>query len=278
MGQDQTDNASNTDGEAPDLHLQWSDLEDSSSYVNDLAGATEQVGDDATEPKDTLALAVTAAIASESLGKALDHDWALYTPQDAAVVASAIHATIHASIGNLRALEQAVRQVAERGDVTIPDLSGWVAPEQENLADALDRLTGTAHQLEEDLGMLAPAVHSLNKSPARYRPPANVHEATMAVAAIFGASAEIKQADNHRPDDLVNGCGCSLTITQGGDKAYFYYSDSGWHLMRHSAATVSEDGSMVWTNNPFFDVQEPLAHPEQSAQGIRSAMGAHGDA
>ncbi|MFF7183450.1 hypothetical protein [Streptomyces sp. NPDC008121] len=80
--------------EAPDLHLRWSDSQDASGYANDLTHAAEQVADDANEPSDTLALAATAAVTSAALGKTLGHEWAPYTPQDAAVVASAITATL----------------------------------------------------------------------------------------------------------------------------------------------------------------------------------------
>lgn len=266
--------------ESPDLHLQWSD-QDASSYVNDLAGSAEQVAADANEPADTLALAVTAAIASEGLGDALDHEWAIYTSQDAAVAASAIHATLQASIENLRRLERAVRHVGARGDATIPAPSGMVAPEDENLADALDRLTGTADELETHLDLLPPAIRTLQDAPAGYQPPQDVHDTLMAVAALLGDQSQLitKLEDCHAgEEDKDDPCGCVIEISGGGERYFFDYSDSGWMLLRHSAAATSKDGGQVWTNAPRLDVKGGLAHPHQLAQEIRLAMEVRSDA
>ncbi|MEV7373388.1 hypothetical protein AB0O51_21270 [Streptomyces sp. NPDC090301] len=258
--------------EAPDLHLRWSDLEDSSGYVNDLVGSAEQAADDANEPADTLALAVTAAIASEGLGKALAHEWALYTPQDAAVVASAISATLHDSAANLHLLEQAVRHIAARGEVSLP---GPSESGEDNLADALDHLTAVADQVQAHLKLLTPAIRTLDASPCSYQAPQDVHDTVMAVAALFGDQAKIITSleDCHAGQgDADDPCGCVLEISAPGERYFFDYSDSGWSLLRHGAAVTDAEGDMSWTGSSGLDVKEAIAHPHQLVEEIRRTM------
>ncbi|MGW6570058.1 hypothetical protein [Streptomyces sp. NPDC054975] len=258
--------------EAPDLHLRWSDSEDTSGYVNDLASAAEQVADDAHEPTDTMALAVTAAIASAGLGKSLGHEWAIYTPQDAAVVASAINATLQDSAANLRLLEQAVRSIAARGEVSIPTPT---ESGEDNLADALDHLTRAANEIQAGLDLLPPAIHALNAAPCSYRSPEDVHATVVAVAALLGDQAEIiTKLEDCRADqgDQDDPCGCVLEISAPGERYFFDYSDSGWSLLRHSAAVTNADGNMVWNGTNTLDVKEATVHPHQLVEEIKRTM------
>lgn len=258
-----------------DLHTQWSDLEENGTYVNDLVGTAETVADDAHEPRDTLALACAGATVAEGLGEALDNKWALYTPQDAAVVASAIHAQLVASIGNLRALAAAVEQVAARGDVTMPEPSGIVSPEDENLADAVDRLTTAADEIEANVGpYLLPAVRTLEKTPPEFQAQRNVHENLVAVAKLLGDMATLKTGhadDDYDREDTDKWCGCFIEITRGSELFLFDRSDMGWSLLRDSDGRVQPDGSKVWAGRNELDVHEGLAHPGHLAEILREA-------
>ncbi|MFD3337399.1 hypothetical protein ACFWV1_32930 [Streptomyces sp. NPDC058700] len=218
--------------------------------MNDLAGSAEQVAADTNEPADTLALAVTAAIASEGLGKALGHEWAIYTPQDAAVVASAITATLQDSVENLRFLNQAVRHTAARGEISIPAPS---ASGEDTLADALNRLTGAADEIQAHLKLLRPAIRTLDASPCTYQAPQDVHATVMAAAALLGDQAKtITNLEDCRADqgDADDPCGCVLEISAPGERYFFDYSDSGWSLLRHGAAVTDAEGNPRRTHRP----------------------------
>lgn len=260
--------------DTPDLHLQWSDADDS-SYVNDLAGSAEQVGDDPHEPCDTLALACTAAIVSDGVGNALEHQWGLYTPQHAAVTASALHATLKSSAENLRALRTVVEQMAVRGDVDMPEPSGLISTEDENLADALNRLTRTADDLEAQLPTLLPAIHTLNQTRGNWEPAPDVHTNLVAVASLLGEKAKlVTPVDGHHSDATEYGCGCVIHVFYRDELYYLDYADLGWSVVRDSAGTLHEDGSRSWSNTPSLGVQERLAHPAQIADAAIATIAA----
>ncbi|MCC3771766.1 hypothetical protein K6I34_004885, partial [Streptomyces sp. UNOC14_S4] len=71
------------------------------------------------EPAETLTLACTATEAARALATLLKQEWALYTPQQAATVASALFAQLEAAAEGLRELGGAVRRMADRGDAVI---------------------------------------------------------------------------------------------------------------------------------------------------------------
>ncbi|MFH8581732.1 hypothetical protein [Streptomyces zaomyceticus] len=243
--------------------------------MNDLASAAEQAADDANEPADTLALAVTAAIASEGLGKGLGHEWAIYTPQDAAVVASAINATLQDSVTNLRLLEQAVRHIAARGEVSIPAPS---ESGEDNLADALDCLTSTADEIQAHLKLLPTAIRTLDVASCTYQSPQDTYDTVMAVAALFGGQAKtITNLEDCRADqgDADDPCGCVLEISAPGERYFFDYSDSGWSLLRHGAAVTDAEGNMSWTGTSCLDVKDAIVHPHQLVEQIRRIMDVH---
>jgi hypothetical protein len=255
------------------LHLKWADTDDQGfSYVNDLVGSAEQAGDDAHEPVDTLALACTAAFASTALGKALDHEWALYTPQDAAVVASAIQAQVATTADNLRKLIRAVEHIAERGEVELPEVSGLDGPEEETLSDALDQISEVAGQLGEVVTAMHPLVPSLHRAASKFRPSPNLHSNLRAVVALLGEGAEMNE---HQHDEDHEESGCTAVITRGSETYYFGYMDSEWTLLRDGDAEHHSDGSKFWINGGSVTIEagEELAHPHQLAQEVRQAIG-----
>jgi hypothetical protein len=251
--------------DTPQLHLEWSDHEENDTYVNDLVGSAEQVAGDCGEPRDTLALACASAITAEGLTQALNAEWSLYTPQDAAVVASAIYAQVVSSIASLRSLDAAVHRVEQRGDVQADDA----------VRDALQRLTAAADALSAALPPLRPAVEALDRTPTRYVPPKNVHETLEAVAKLMGPDANlINNCDGQGPASRYGGCGCVLRISQHGELYHFDFGDMGWSLLYDSDAKVRPDGTKAWVNPEQFDVREGEAHPAHLVAAIREAIDA----
>lgn len=253
------------------LHERWA--EDNGDYVNDLIGSAEQAADDAQEPEDTLALACAAAIGGESLGKALDHPWALYTPQDAAVVASALQAQAGSLVSNLRQLAEAVEYIAARGEVDIPEASGLVPSEAENLTNALDRLRGIADGVEEPLEGIAVAAASLNRAPAGFQRAQSYHDNLRAVTALLGDGVTVLACP---PEDAgLAVCRCSATIVRNGETYYLNYQDSTWSLLADSQGTPLPGGGKGWVNGGSFhiDAKEALAHPRQLADEVLYYLG-----
>ncbi|MCM1943270.1 hypothetical protein NC239_34225 [Streptomyces sp. G3] len=95
------------------------------------------------DPGQTIALAVAGAEAAEGLAAALEGPWALYTPQQVAVTASALFTQITAAGTALEKLDRLLDVMAERGDITEPDHDG--VGEAERLCTAQSTL-GAAGQ------------------------------------------------------------------------------------------------------------------------------------
>jgi hypothetical protein len=255
--------------DTPQLHLEWSDHEDNGTYVNDLVGSAEQVAGDCGEPRDTLALACASAITAEGLTQALNAEWSLYTPQDAAVVASALYSQVASSIANLRSLDAAVRRVEQRADVQV----------DHTVSDALQRLTMTADSLHAALAPLRPVVETLDRTPTSYVPAENVHETLEEVATLLGPGADlINNCGGQGPSSRYGGCGCVLHISQRGDVYYFDYGEAGWSLLCDGDAQRRPDGTMAWVNPEQLEVKEPEAHPAHLVAAIRRAIDERVDA
>jgi hypothetical protein len=252
-----------------DLYLQWSDRQEDGGYVNDLVSAVAQVGEDAYEPRDVLALSCAAAIASTALSDAIDHKWALYTPQDAAVVASALCAQMSATVETLQKLARAVEQIIERGDMDLPESSGATDREVGDLAGALDQIGGIADRLGPHVDDLAEVAARIHEVPAGFRSSRNVHENLRAVVDLLAVDVEIvgdEPSDDHDGDE----CPCTAVITHGGETYYLNFHDSEWALLRKSDAVTSSDGRTSWINGGSIkiDAREPLVHPQQLAEEV----------
>lgn len=235
------------------VHGDWAATE--APYVGDVTGGIEEAGEDATEPVDTLALAYAATLASEKLGESLRNPWALYTPQDAAVVVSAVHALLQSTVKNLRAMPAAVEHMAGRGDIHLPGpTEAFIAPEDETLGDALHRLVTMAGELDQlQLDMLLPAMRTLHGAPSRFQRAATLHANMSAIAEALGDAAELDTPDDahHYPDATDSSCGCLIRIRVNGELYYFDCSDMGWSLLRDSAAVVHSDGSRYWSGTSY---------------------------
>lgn len=259
--------------ELNDIYLEWSDGQEDGRYVNDLVGAAEDVVSRAHEPRDVLGLACAAAITSTALSNAIDHQWALYTPQDAAVVASALRAQMSATAETLRNLVRAVEYLRERNEVELPDLSGLVTSEEENISDALDRIGAVADELVPQVEDLATATAALHRAPAVFQPARNVHENLRATVDLLALDAQIV-GDEPGEDHGGEQCPCTAVITHGGEIYYLSYYDMEWSLLSNSDAVNHPDGTMSWINGGSIDihVNQPLVHPRQLAEEVTSAV------
>jgi hypothetical protein len=264
-----------TDSEPTDfgqeLYLTWADNHD---YVDDLIGPAEQVGDRPSDPEDTLGLACSAALASTALGKALEQEFSLYTPQDAAVVAGALQDQLRTTVANLHRLTAATRRIATRGDMHLPPISGFVDASEEHAEDALGRLGIVADQVESHIDGLRPAILVLDDASTRFEPPANSHEALRAVVSLLDEGVEIV-GDGPAADHVEEMCGCTAVIKRADDTYYLSYGDLGWELLRDSEGAVHADGSKSWVNGGSIDldVSSAVAHPRHIATQVQRALG-----
>ncbi|MFE2823507.1 hypothetical protein [Streptomyces sp. NPDC059271] len=240
--------------------------------MGDLTGDIAQVAGDATEPVHTLALACALAEAGGGLELALEHPWSLYTPQDAAVVASALHATLTSTVNNLRALAAAVRVLGTRGDI---DLTGptELSVDEEAPGMAVDRLETVADDVEQHLAAVLPAIAVLQAAPGAYRPAARVHDNLLALVGELGDGARLHTPeDKHDQGGPEDPCGCHIRIQDGSELYYLDLPDMGWSLLRDTDGTDQPDGSKTWHTSGDLHVREPLAHPGHLAEAVMHAI------
>lgn len=237
------------------LYLEWAD---DNGYTHDLVDTIEEVGNDAREPIDTMALACSGTLAATALGRALGHEWALYTPQDAAVVASAIQNHLAETVANLRKLTIAVQHVGNRGEADLHALSG-----------TLDQLARVADSIALDAAGLAPAIADLSAAETSHSLATTVHENLLKVAALVGGTAP--DTCTQGPDDS---CYCLATITRGSETYFLGYGELDWTLHVDSQGTRQPDGSTAWTHHKDNDLgpTRELAHPQQLAEAVEQAI------
>lgn len=253
----------------------WRETE-ADDYTHDLTHNITAAAKDATEPRDVLAIAAASATAAESLAVALGADWALYTPQQAAQVASAILSQVESSAASLLELDAALQDVANRSDVEMPEISGMVARSEENLADALDRMRTAADELQEVVRDHAETlVNALAAVPCTLVLPGSIHETIHAVAGLLKGDVTVRVP--HKPDDFDAdsvgfGCGCSIDIVQSGEIYNFYRGDHEWVIVRESDEETLPDGSTVWSRSTKLEAHEHNAHPAQLAEEIRHLL------
>ncbi|MFF0014580.1 helix-turn-helix domain-containing protein [Streptomyces sp. NPDC005374] len=110
---------------------------------DELAGevikeVTNLISQGDVEPRHTIALACVGAETAKLLAHTLTHEWALYTPQQAAGVASAAFAQLTATCEALRQLGGALDHMAGRRDIHLATPPSPGQPE--GLSDAVVRL------------------------------------------------------------------------------------------------------------------------------------------
>ncbi|MEU8522470.1 hypothetical protein [Streptomyces sp. NBC_01216] len=243
---------------------------------SDLLGeVSAMIHDGMHNPRDSVDMACAAAGTTEAVMTALSSPWALYTPQDAATVASVLFVQLQRTADALQATGQAVERIADRGETPMPAPAG--AGQPANLADALASLRSVREQIH---GLIArhapPAVRALYEAPTSAPVTPNAHETLTAVAALLSERLDETVTLNRRHEDgeyapssdAGCGCGCDVTILANAEEYSFYRGDSRWMVVRESDGVEQSDGYM------FYGTQEALstiwqeAHPLQLANDV----------
>jgi len=250
----------------------WREAADA-EYTQDFAGELRSAVDFGLgEPNDTLGVACVGVEATEALIDALSDDWALYTPQQAAVVASAAFAQVESAAVAMRHLRIVIRAMAERGDVDLP------APADHgpaNITSALSLLEKAAFELSATVGQYAQEVTTaLRTAPAKAPLPADVHQTIAAVAELLGGDARLNQ--RHEPGYVGDGdgfgCGCDIDFTHAGEEWNFHRGDSCWSLTRERDGRPTADGGTVFSKWLELEASEETAHPAHLVALIRQEL------
>ncbi|MFE6225322.1 hypothetical protein [Streptomyces sp. NPDC057854] len=232
------------------------------------------------DPRDSVEMACAAAETAGAAVTALSHPWSLYTPRDAATVASALFVQIQHTADALAELGRAVGRIAERGEAEVP---APAAPgERANLADALAALRTVSEQLHALADQHAsPTVRALHAAPGSAPVPADAHETVAAVAGLlteqYGQAVTLKRA--HEDGDFEErgdgfGCGCGITIRVGDERYDVQRGDSEWWLIRGSDCRELSDGTVVCDSHDTLSSTWETAHPRQLADDVLQVIAA----
>ncbi|MGW7003682.1 hypothetical protein ACWGCW_12835 [Streptomyces sp. NPDC054933] len=251
-----------------------STAEDSNDFTSEIRSAVDH--GDFNDPECTIEMACAAAEASEAVTHALDHQWALYTPQQAATVASALFVQLSATVDSLHNMRQVLGEMAARGDVDRIRTVGQ-AEAGGGLAQVVGRLGEVAQQLEAVVdGHAEASVRALHGVRSTASLPTNVHETIAAVAALLGESATLNVRHEPGAYDLETdrgfGCGCQIDIMHQGEKYIFGRGDCCWSLVCESDGRPMSDGSVVYDACAELATSLETAHPHQLAYLIQQAL------
>ncbi|MEU6611570.1 hypothetical protein ABZ922_42290 [Streptomyces shenzhenensis] len=248
-----------------------------SDYVSEVRSAVEYGLHD---PEDSVEMACAAAETAGTSVQALSSPWSLYTPQDAAAVASALFIQLRHGADALTELTRSVGRIVERGEAELPAPAG--PGQSANLADALAALrtvSDTVHGLVDRHA--STTVRALHTAPGTASLPGDVHETVVAVAALLAEQGGQAVTLNQRhPDGAYEdaddgfGCGCDITIASDGEKYDFHRGDSEWSLSRESDGRKLSDGSIVFSTWETLSTTLKNAHPQQLVDDILRVIAA----
>jgi hypothetical protein len=231
------------------------------------------------DSRDSVEMACAAAETAEAVVTALSSPWALYTPQDAATVASALFVQLQHTA---EALAE-VGHIAERGETQVPAPASPGQPA--NLADALATLRSVSEQIHGLAAQHASTtVRALYAAPVSAPRPADVHETVVAVAALLAEQHGQKVTLNrrHEDDEFEDrddgfGCGCDVTILAADEEYNFHRGDSEWSLIRESDGRKLSDGSIIYEAFETLSTTWKTAHPQQLVDDVLRITAADAD-
>ncbi|MFD0341184.1 hypothetical protein ACFVH0_21345 [Streptomyces sp. NPDC127117] len=263
-----------------DDNTPWDALyEQAADQCNDFVSQVRTVT--AHDPEDSVDLVCAAAETTGASVQALSGPWSLYTPQDAATVASALFVQLQYSADALQELACAVGRIVERGEAELPAQAG--AGQPTNLSDALETLrsvSDTIHGLAAQHA--STTVRALHAAPSSAPMPADAHQTVEAVAALLTQQHDGAVTLNTRhedgayqddPDDNY-GCGCDVTIVSGDEEYNFHRGDSEWSVTRESDGRKRSDGATVYNAWETLGTTSRTAHPQQLTDDILRVMAA----
>lgn len=241
--------------------------------IDDMCNGLRTFADGAVdEPEEVVALAIAGAEAAEGLEAALDIEWALYTPKQAAVVASALFTQIEAAAAAMDKLSEYLDVMAERGDITEPGPDFEAVGDAALVGEAQRRLATSAY--EADCAVTADrvaAVDILAATPYFGTMPTSPHETLVAVAGLAGGEGKLLTHEHLRDDSELAqaeengfGCGCWVEIADRSGAVWrFYRVDSPWCL-------VPADGQGERVELPLYEAD---AHPRHLWALISQELG-----
>jgi hypothetical protein len=242
--------------------------------IGEVCTGLELVTDDGpSDPDEVIAMAVAGAHAAEATATGLDNPWALYTPRQAAVVASALFAQIDAAGAALQKLSAYLHTMDARGDVEMPEYDG---SEILNLSNAEMVLGWVGDEARAALRDQDDTVRVLAQAPYLGMLPTDAHETVTAVADCLGSAVTLV-SEHHCHDQVElqeqysrgDGCGCYLTLHDStGAPWQFQRSDTDWVLF--PLASVSDSGFAHQASE--LDTAEALAHPSHLAALIQQHL------
>ncbi|MET8816439.1 hypothetical protein ABZW47_31115 [Streptomyces sp. NPDC004549] len=266
----------------PDGDLSWTALyvrnsDKPNDYVSEVRSAVEYGLHD---PKDSRDMAYAAAETAGASAQALSSQWSLYTPQDAATVASALFMQLRNGADALTELARSTGRIIERGEAELPAPAGPGQPT--NLADALAALQKVSDAVHDLVDRHASTtVHALHTAPGTAPLPRDAHETVVAVAALLTEQHDQAVTLNQRhPDGAYRdaddgfGCGCGITIASDDETYDFRRGDSEWSLTRESRGRKLPDGSVVFSTWETLTTTLENAHPQQLVDDILSVVAA----
>ncbi|MER5501263.1 hypothetical protein ABT096_29230 [Streptomyces sp. NPDC002561] len=218
--------------------------------------------DHISEPAATIALAIAGAEAAEGIRDALESDWALYTPQQAAVVASALFAQLNATADTFESLRRLIQHAEDRRETAFTTA-------------AVDSLRNAAAAVTFTHTFVPGVVGALNQCPDLTRLPGDAHETLAAVAALLGPAAKMTEyhgPGEYKEDDREFGCGCSISFEHHSQVWNFHRGDSSWDLVREQDGEVLKGGSTVYTGWQDLGAHDTTAHPQHLVALIRAKL------
>ncbi|MEU9108926.1 hypothetical protein AB0D54_32290 [Streptomyces xanthophaeus] len=255
----------------------WNGLyEQAADKQNDLVSEVRTAVDyGMDDPEDSVEMACTAAETAGAVVQALESPWALYTPQDAATVASALFVQLQHSADALQELRRSVGRIVERGDADLVAPAGAGKPA--NLSDALETLQSLADTIHALVARHASTtVRALDAAPSLAPVPADAHQTVVAVAALLAEQHEGEVTLNTRHEegdydpetDGGFGCGCDVTILEADEEYNFHRGDSEWSVTRESDGLELPDGSIVFDTRETLSTSLKTAHPQQLTDDV----------
>ncbi|MGW3954031.1 hypothetical protein ACWEKM_24625 [Streptomyces sp. NPDC004752] len=261
----------------------WSDLyrqaaEEQNDFVSEVRSAVDY---GMTDPEDSVQIACAAAETADASVQALSHAWSLYTPQDAATVASALFVQLQKNADALQELRRAMGRIVQRGEAELPAPAGPGQPA--NLADALDALLTVSSEIHGLVDRHASTtVHALHVAPGSAPVPSDAHQTVVAVAALLAeqhdGAVTLKEwhADGtYDPEgDRGLGCGCEVLIVNNGEEYSFHRGDSQWSILRLSSGRPDGHGNTVFREWETTSTSLTTAHPQQLVHDILPVVAA----
>ncbi|MEU2393429.1 hypothetical protein [Streptomyces sp. NPDC007369] len=264
----------------------WNDLyEQAAEKQNDLVSEVRTAVEYGMhDPVHSVEMACTAAETAAATVQALSSPWALYTPQDAATIASALFVQLQHSADALAELQRSVGRIIERGEAELVAPAG--AEQPANLSDALETLrslSDTIHGLV--IRHASTTVRALDAAPGSAPVPADAHQTVVAIAALLAEQHEGEVTLNTRhavgdydpENDEWFGCGCDVTILADGEEYNFHRGDSEWSLTRASDGLETPSGGTVYSSWETLSTTLKTAHPQQLASDILKVLAADRD-